>query len=46
MNNRIELQINDNQNLAYCPLQFGTDDFIQQHLNFSDQWCLKETVFP
>ena len=46
VNNRTELQINDNQNLAYCPLQFGTDSFTQQHLNFSENWCLEETVIP
>lgn len=44
--NRTELQVNDDQNLAHCPLQFGTENFVQQHINFSEEWCTAETVIP
>lgn len=48
--NRTELQINktgsDNKELSYCPFDFGTADFIQQHKNFSENWCLTATVVP
>lgn len=43
--NRTELQINKNE-LAYCPLQFRTNEFIQLHNTVSDNWCLLETVVP
>lgn len=43
---RTELQINDNQNLAHCPLGFGTPDFVQEHIDFSEKWCIAETVIP
>ncbi|WP_299314276.1 peptidoglycan DD-metalloendopeptidase family protein [uncultured Aquimarina sp.] len=44
--NRTELQVNDVQNVAHCPLQFGTQSFVQQHINFSEDWCIAETVIP
>ncbi|SEK81481.1 Peptidase family M23 [Aquimarina amphilecti] len=44
--NRTELQVNDDQNIARCPLQFGTENFVQQHINFSEEWCTAETVIP
>ncbi len=47
--NRTELQINkitDNKELSYCPFDFGTSEFIQQHKIFTETWCLTETVIP
>ena len=48
---RTELQINDisagdGNDLSYCPFDFGTADFIQQHTNFTEDWCLTNTVVP
>ena len=43
---RTELQINDDQNIAHCPLAFGTSDFVQEHIDFSEEWCIAETVVP
>ena len=48
--NRTELQINkydeNNNELSYCPFNFGTDEFIRQHKTFTMTWCLTETVVP
>jgi hypothetical protein len=48
--NRTELQINkisnNNEELSYCPFDFGTADFIQQHKTFTENWCLTDTVVP
>jgi len=47
--NRTELQINDNGNnkeLSLCPFNFGTENFIQKHTNYTENWCLKESVVP
>jgi hypothetical protein len=47
--NRTELQINkilDNQEISYCPFDFGTSEFIQQHKAFTENWCLTDTVVP
>lgn len=48
--NRTELQINktseDNEELSYCPFDFGTSEFIQQHKTFTETWCLTDTVIP
>jgi hypothetical protein len=48
--NRTELQINkignNNEELSYCPFDFGTSEFIQQHKTFTENWCLTETVKP
>jgi hypothetical protein len=48
--NRTELQINkigtNNEELSYCPFDFGTSEFIQQHKTFTETWCLTETVIP
>lgn len=48
--NRTELQINktigDNEELSYCPFDFGTSEFIQQHKSLSETWCLTATVVP
>ena len=48
--NRTELQINkidnNNKELSYCPFDFGTDLFIQQHKTFTETWCLTGTVVP
>ncbi|MGI6048284.1 MAG: M23 family metallopeptidase [Petrimonas sp.] len=47
--NRTELQINKNSNnseLSYCPFNYGTNDFIQQHKTFTENWCLEDTVVP
>lgn len=46
LGNRVELQVNDDQNIAHCPLQFGTSSFIQQHMNLYEEWCVEETVTP
>lgn len=43
--NRTELQLNNNE-LAHCPLNFGTTAFIEKHLNISENWCLKDIVVP
>jgi hypothetical protein len=47
--NRTELQINKistDSELSYCPFDFGTSDFIQQHKIFTEVWCIEETVVP
>lgn len=48
--NRTELQINKlgtgNSELSYCPFDFGTDEFIQQHQAFTETWCLTDVVTP
>jgi len=48
--NRTELQINkkisNNNELSYCPFDFGTSDFIQQHKSFTENWCIEDTVVP
>lgn len=46
LGNRVELQVNDDHNVAHCPLQFGTPNFIQQHTNLYEEWCVEETVIP
>jgi hypothetical protein len=47
---RTELQINkigsNNDELSYCPFDFGTDEFIRQHKTFIETWCLIDTVVP
>jgi len=47
--NRTELQINkinNNDELSFCPFDFGTSEFIQQHRTFTETWCLTGTVIP
>ncbi|HNW56898.1 MAG TPA: M23 family metallopeptidase [Bacteroidales bacterium] len=48
--NRTELQINkigdNNEELSYCPFDFGTSDFIRLHKDLSQTWCLTGTVVP
>ncbi len=48
--NRTELQINkisgNNNELSYCPFNFGTSEFIEEHKNFTEDWCLEDTVVP
>jgi hypothetical protein len=47
--NRTELQINKvsaDRELSYCPFDFGTRDFIQQHKVYTEVWCIEETVVP
>lgn len=49
LGNRTELQINkisDGKNIAHCPLNFGTQNFIIQHTGFFENWCIAETVIP
>jgi hypothetical protein len=46
---RTELQINkiiNKEELSYCPFDFGTGGFIQQHTTFTETWCLTDTVIP
>jgi hypothetical protein len=40
--NRTELQITNHYegDINYCPFNFATDDFIQEHKSFTDEWCL------
>jgi hypothetical protein len=48
--NRTELQINktgtNNEELSYCPFDFGTSEFIDQHKAFAETWCLTDVVTP
>ncbi len=47
--NRTELQINkiiNNEELSFCPFDFGNSEFIQQHKTFTETWCLTDTVIP
>lgn len=47
--NRTELQVNKGNGgdaISYCPLNYGTKAFIDEHLAFMDNWCLKETIVP
>ena len=32
--------------LVYCPFNFATEEFIQQHKSFTENWCLVDTVVP
>lgn len=47
---RTELQINkigtNNEEVSYCPFDFGTSEFIQQHKIFTETWCLADIVIP
>ncbi|MCX6334753.1 MAG: hypothetical protein NT092_10705 [Bacteroidia bacterium] len=47
---RTELQINrikkNNEELSFCPFDFGTSEFIQQHRLFTEIWCLADSVIP
>ena len=47
--NRTELQVNkisEDSELSYCPFNFGTSEFIQQHKVYTEIWCIEETVVP
>lgn len=47
--NRTELQINkivNKSELAYCPFNFGTIEFIEAHKMINTTWCLQDTVVP
>ena len=48
--NRTEFQVNKtnypNNDLSYCPFNYATTDFIQQHKTFTENWCLEDTVVP
>ena len=46
--NRTELQIVRyvDGETAFCPFDFATDEFLQEHLSFTDEWCLEDTVIP
>ena len=46
--NRTELVIGstDGGDVCYCPFDFATDEFIQEHMSFTNQWCLVDTVLP
>lgn len=49
LGNRTELQINrinGKNNIAHCPLNFGTQNFVIQHTSFFENWCVVETVIP
>ncbi|GAA0713884.1 hypothetical protein GCM10009430_06250 [Aquimarina litoralis] len=43
---RVELQVNNDQNIALCPLQLGNPRFIQHHKNLNEEWCIEKTVTP
>ncbi|HER08323.1 MAG TPA: hypothetical protein ENO20_05365 [Bacteroides sp.] len=48
-NNRTEIMVNKTENfndLSYCPFDFATTEFIEQHKLFTDVWCIEETVVP
>ncbi len=36
----------DPDSLAYCPFDFATEEFIQQHKSFTEKWCLEDAVVP
>lgn len=47
--NRTELQLNKGNGantISYCPLNYGSNAFVEEHLNFMTDWCLVETVIP
>ncbi len=47
--NRTELQMNrtvGGTTLSYCPFDYATADFVQQHKAHTDTWCLTDTVVP
>jgi hypothetical protein len=47
--NRTELQINkiiNNEEMSFCPFDFGNSEFIQQHETFTETWCMTDTVIP
>ena len=47
--NRTELQINKGKGTAteaYCPLDYGTENFVNLHYDYFDIWCITPTVAP
>ena len=43
--NQIYLKVDNNfEGLAYCPFDYATESFINQHLAITSDWCLEETV--
>ena len=47
--NRTELQVNRGEGpatLAYCPLDYGTESFVNLHFDYFETWCLTPTVIP
>jgi len=47
--NRTELTvglIDGDEEVVYCPFDFATEEFIQDHMSFTDEWCLVDTLVP
>ncbi len=47
--NRVELQLNEgdgSETISHCPFNFASEEFINAHLIFSENWCLTDTVLP
>lgn len=42
--NRFELQINNKDGKSYCPFGYASQSFVDAHKNFTENWCMKETV--
>ncbi len=43
--NRTELMVcRYHPDVAYCPFNFATEEFIQQHKSFTENWCLEDTI--
>ncbi|PXX24288.1 peptidoglycan DD-metalloendopeptidase family protein [Arenibacter sp. ARW7G5Y1] len=49
LGNRTELQLNKTNGantISYCPLNYASNTFLEEHLSFMANWCLIETVIP
>ena len=47
--NRTELQLNSGSGeatLSNCPMDFGTESFVNLHFDYFETWCLTTTVIP
>ena len=45
--NFVEVSVENNyERLTYCPFDYATDSFINQHKAIAPVWCLEKTVVP
>ncbi len=42
--NFTEFMVWEYGDIAHCPFQFATDDFIQQHESVTANWCLEDSI--
>lgn len=47
--NRTELQLNQFESamtVAHCPFHYAMESFMEEHLIYSENWCLADTIKP